>query len=58
MNDSGASLWQTIVAVGGVLLVVGLIVGGQIAYAGILLVLLLILGGGALLYRTKGPPEE
>lgn len=57
MRQSGASTWQLVLAVAGVVLILGLIVGGQLIYAGVLLVLLLIMGGGALLYRIKGPPE-
>jgi len=58
MNRSGASTWQIILAVAAVLLIVGMIVSGQIMFAGVILLLVLMFGGGALLYRLKGPPER
>lgn len=58
MDTNGASGWQVILAIGGVLLLIGMILGGQIIFAGVILVFLLILGAGALLYRVKGPPES
>lgn len=58
MAATSRSTWKTILAVGAVLFIVGLIVSGQLMMGGILLVLLLIFGGGALLYRKDGPPSR
>ncbi len=50
--------WQTILIVGAVLIVIGMLVSGYAIWGIAILVLLLALGGGALLYRKQGPPTR
>jgi hypothetical protein len=51
--------WKTVLLVGLILLVLGLVMGGYIMwFVGVVLILLLAMGGGALLYRQLGPPDH
>jgi hypothetical protein len=51
--------WKTVLLVGLILLVLGLVLGGYIMwFFGVVLILLLAMGGGALLYRQLGPPSH
>ncbi len=50
--------WQTVLIVGAVALVVGMLVSGYAIWGIAILFVLLALGGGALLYRKQGPPSR
>ena len=56
MGDKGAAAMRVVLWIAGILLLIGMILGGQIIFAGIILVFLLILGVGGLMYRRMGPP--
>lgn len=56
MDTRGAAARRVLLMIAAFLLVVGMILGGQILFAGVILVFLLILGVGALMYRKMGPP--
>lgn len=56
MDNRGAAATRALLIVGGILPAVGMILGGQIIFAGIIVVFLPILGVGALMYRKMGPP--
>ena len=56
MGNKGAAATRAILWIVGILFLVGMILGGQIIFAGIILVFLLILGVGGLMYRKMGPP--
>ena len=50
--------WQTILIVGAVALVVGMLVSGYAIWGIAILFVVLALGGGAMLYRKLGPPSR
>jgi hypothetical protein len=51
--------WKTVLLVGLILLVLGLMLGGYLMwFIGVVLILVLAMGGGALLYRQLGPPDH
>lgn len=52
------SWWKTALALGLVLLIVGMAMSGWLIPAAGLAVVLLVLGVGSLLYRTSGAPRE
>ncbi len=50
--------WQTVLIVGGIVLVIGMLTSGYVIWGLAILLLLVGLGGGALLYRKHGPPSR
>ncbi|CAN5538690.1 hypothetical protein BH24GEM3_BH24GEM3_07900 [soil metagenome] len=50
--------WQTILIVGAVALVVGMLTSGYVIWGIAILFVVLALGGGAMLYRKLGPPPR
>ena len=56
MGNQGGAAMKTVLWIGGIVLLIGMILGGQIIFAGIILVFLLILDVGGLMYREMGPP--
>lgn len=58
MARIGTSPWTTILAIAGVLLIIGMLISGYVIWGIALLIIVLALGGGALLYRSQGPPAE
>ena len=52
------SAWTTILAIAGVVLIIGMLISGYMIWGIALLIIALALGGGAFLYRSQGPPAE
>jgi hypothetical protein len=50
--------WQVVLAMAGILLLIGWVVSGHWITGIAALVLLLGMGGGALMYRFMGPPRQ